>query len=475
MVSVPAFFFFHYPRRMTETVRSRGAAAATAFFMASLLTATFIGSKLTTVFGFTFSVGLLVFPFTFVALETATEVYGRAFAGHLIRTGIFIQLYVLFLVWIGGAMPESPLRPIGEAYGTMFGLAPRMILASITAYTASQFLDVSVFLRLREATHGRHLWLRANAASYLSQAVDTMIFSVVFLGGVLPWDVLFRSMTIAYLVKIIVGTFDTPFVYLGRRLLLRLDRGAGAAAPDPSEDFRVVPFRTEVFSAGQDLVDFVVRSVPKERVREGMILAITSKIVSLAEGELVTRAAVEKGALIRREADTFLGETLYGVALTIKHGILIPSAGIDESNSADGSFILFPKDPYASARRLHAALRERWDVKDLGILITDSHTQPLRKGVTGIGLSHWGFRATRNLVGTADLFGREMKMTHVNVLDALAVAAVYAMGEVAERRPLAIVYGSGAEFTETTARAEIEIPVEEDLYGHLLFKASEKS
>ena len=234
-------------------------------------------------------------------------------------------------------------------------------------------------------------------------------------------------------------------------------------------DFRIIPFRTEVFSPGGDLPKFVVSSIPRDRVRERMVLAITSKIVSLAEGEIVARASTDKASLIRRESDFFVGETLFGVALTIKHGILIPSAGIDESNSASGDYILFPKDPYASAKRLWDALRETWGVRDLGILITDSHTPPLRKGVTGIGLSRWCFKATRDLVGEKDLFGRVMKMTHVNVLDALAVAAVYAMGEVAERRPLAIVYGSGAEFTESSSAAEIAISREEDLYGQLLF------
>lgn len=237
-------------------------------------------------------------------------------------------------------------------------------------------------------------------------------------------------------------------------------------------DFRVVPLRTAVFRAEEDLAAFVVRSVPRERVAERMVLAITSKIVSLAEGAVVARDSTTKSELIRREAEAYLGETLYGVSLTIKHGLLIPSAGIDESNSADGSYILFPKDPYASAKRLREALRKAWGVKELGVLVTDSHTQPLRKGVTGIGLAHYGFRATRNLVGEKDLFGREIKMTHVNVMDSLAVAAVYAMGEVAECQPLAIVYGSGAEFAETGSAAEIAIAPDEDLYGSLLFPKS---
>jgi F420-0:gamma-glutamyl ligase len=162
------------------------------------------------------------------------------------------------------------------------------------------------------------------------------------------------------------------------------------------------------------------------------------------------------------------------VSLTIKHGILIPSAGIDESNSEEGAYILFPEDPYASAEILGSALRTRFGIRRLGIIITDSHTQPLRKGVTGIGLSHWGFRATKNYVGRKDLFGREIKMTHVNALDALAVAAVYAMGETDEQRPIAVLEGTEVEFTDATSVDEIRIPVEEDLYGHLLFKPADR-
>jgi dihydrofolate synthase / folylpolyglutamate synthase len=235
--------------------------------------------------------------------------------------------------------------------------------------------------------------------------------------------------------------------------------------------FRVAPISTDVFSLGGNLAEFVIRSIPRTSIEEGIVLAITSKIVSLAERALAPREDDTKTDLIRREADAYLGETLFGVSLTIKHGILIPSAGIDESNSVDGSYILFPKDPYASAKALHQALRSAWGIQHLGIIITDSHTQPLRKGVTGIGLAHWGFRATRDLVGQSDLFGRTIKMTHVNVLDALAVAAVYQMGEAAERLPIALIYGSGAEFTESSSQDEIKISREEDLYGHLLFRA----
>ncbi len=237
-----------------------------------------------------------------------------------------------------------------------------------------------------------------------------------------------------------------------------------------SRGLHVLPVQTGTFHPGMNLCDFITESIPHDLVREKMILAITSKIVSLDENALLKRDERTKEEIVRAEADTYLAETVHHVHLTIKHGIMIPSAGIDESNSESGDYILFPKDPYASAKRIWTRLRETWKLQELGIIITDSHTQALRKGVTGIGLSHWGFEATRNLVGSPDLFGRIMKMTHINTLDALATAAVYMMGETSESAPLALIDAPHIAFTQTSSQQEIQIPLDEDLYGTFFMK-----
>lgn len=224
----------------------------------------------------------------------------------------------------------------------------------------------------------------------------------------------------------------------------------------------VSPVKTRIFRLGEDLVDFVVAHVPAPR--EPMILAITSKIVSLAEHRVCEKSAWSKADLIARESDHNLGEVGYGCYLTVKHGLFIASAGIDESNSEHDQYILYPVDPFASARRLWLGLRERWGIEQLGILMTDSHTTPLRRGVTGIALAHWGFRGLNNLIGQPDLFERKMKMTTVNVADALAVAAVLVMGEAAEGRPLALVNYTAAEFAADIDPSEVRIPLREDIY-----------
>lgn len=102
--------------------------------------------------------------------------------------------------------------------------------------------------------------------------------------------------------------------------------------------------------------------------------------------------------------------------------------------------------------------------------MTDSHTTPLRKGVTGVALAHWGFHPIENLVGTEDLFKKSLRMTSVNVLDALAVAAVLVMGESAESQPLALLQYPNVKFTDHDTAHEIKIPLHEDLYGPLMLK-----
>lgn len=230
---------------------------------------------------------------------------------------------------------------------------------------------------------------------------------------------------------------------------------------------QIEPIKTNIYRQGS-LSRFIADSIPSYRVKEKMVLAITSKIVSLAERRLVPMGSITKEKLVQQEADVFFGEIGYGCYLTIKQGLLIPSAGIDESNSETGAYILYPPDPFASAQKLWQELREIWNLNDLGIILTDSHTTPLRRGVTGIALSFWGFQPLRKLVDSKDLFGRELKMTNMNLADGLATSAVMMMGEGSECTPLALITGADLEFGDGHHAANLSIPLREDLYGPLL-------
>lgn len=225
--------------------------------------------------------------------------------------------------------------------------------------------------------------------------------------------------------------------------------------------------QTSVFKKGDSLFEFLTHHL-KFKNLENSVLVITSKIISIAENEFVSANTISKGDLVRREADLYLGEIGYDVHLTVKHGLLIPSAGIDESNSEDQDFILYPKNPFKSCEKIYNFLKEHFKLKNFGVILSDSHTTPLRKGVTGISLAHWGFRAVENKVGDKDLFDRALKYTSSNWADALAAASVILMGEANESCPLAVIQCPKIQFTDSTNPQEVSIPLKEDLYYPLL-------
>ena len=226
---------------------------------------------------------------------------------------------------------------------------------------------------------------------------------------------------------------------------------------------KIKAIRTRLFEEGENLEGFISEHIPQ--LTDGSILAVTSKIVALAERR--TAATTEKEKLILEESEWAV-PTKY-VWLTIKDGIVMAAAGIDESN-AQWKIILMPKDSFTAATRLRKVLLKRYNIKHLGVLITDSRVLPLRAGVVGVALGYAGFRGIKDYRGTPDLFGRELKMTRIDIADALATAAVLLMGEGRERKPLAIIEKAPVEFRDRINRQELVISPSDDLYFPLLGK-----
>ena len=207
-------------------------------------------------------------------------------------------------------------------------------------------------------------------------------------------------------------------------------------------------------------------------MREGSILAITSKVVSFCEGRILPKGKIDKETLVRQEADKVIQNDRAldkRIVLTLKHNILLPSAGIDESNG-NNTYVLYPNDCFASAKSVWTYLRTKYHLSQVGVLITDSRTMPLRRGVVGVALGWWGFGPLWSYIGLPDLNGVPLTMTCINVVDALATSAVYEMGEGDECTPLAIIEeASHVKFDDGIHEEyEIKIPIEEDIYRPLL-------
>lgn len=227
---------------------------------------------------------------------------------------------------------------------------------------------------------------------------------------------------------------------------------------------KATPIHTSIFKEGENLPQFIVAHIPS--VKEKTVVAVSSKLTGLwKKCTVLYKDAAQKERLILRESQGALKTKL--AWLTVKNGMIMTNAGIDESN-ANGKLILLPQDCYAVAEELRTSLKTLWNVQNLGIIITDSMILPLRAGVIGASVGHAGFKGVKDLRGHNDLCGRKLKTTLVDLADTLASTATVLMGEADEQSPLCVIEQAPVEFVEKTDPAELNYPPEDDLYAPLL-------
>ncbi|OGJ16429.1 MAG: hypothetical protein A2632_03110 [Candidatus Pacebacteria bacterium RIFCSPHIGHO2_01_FULL_46_16] len=234
-------------------------------------------------------------------------------------------------------------------------------------------------------------------------------------------------------------------------------------------------YHTPIVQPNDDLLQILFAAIPQ--LAEQSVVCITSKIAALCEGAVVPIKAgtrEEKHALVAREAEYYLpaNASKYDLMLTIKHQVLAVNAGIDESN-VSGVYALLPKDPYRLAAEVWQAARAHYQVQQVGVVITDSRSFPLKWGAIGTSLAHCGFAALNSHIGEPDLFGRLLKMTTVNVAESLAQAGTFEMGESNEQQPLAVIQDIPRivfQDQPPTAPeiAELVIGINDDVYAPLL-------
>lgn len=233
---------------------------------------------------------------------------------------------------------------------------------------------------------------------------------------------------------------------------------------------KVIGIKTRKFLPPKDNLWDLIKSIKK--IKENSVVAITSKVVSIGEGRCIPISNTTKDEIAIMEADKYIPRELApdGLILhTIKNNMLIASSGVDESNGAD-YFILWPKDPESSAKKIWEFLKEKFKVKNVGVIITDSRLIPLRRGVVGIAIAYFGFKPLKDYRGKKDIFGREFKMETSNFPDSLATTAILEMGEGSERKPIAIISDiPDLEFIQTEYQAKtpedsLDIPEKEDMF-----------
>jgi uncharacterized integral membrane protein (TIGR00697 family) len=190
----------------------------------SLLLANIMGPKLTMIAGLQTSMGVILYSSIFFATDLLSEKYGQKEAQRAVLLGFFVSIALVVMTQISmlflpSSMPQTSAfaQSVHAATVTLFDYTPRFVFGSLIAYLISQSFDVWVFHRIRDATNGRHLWLRNTGSTLLSQAIDTLIYGLVVWWGLVDLPTALKLAGAKYVFKFGIAVIDTPFIYMACR------------------------------------------------------------------------------------------------------------------------------------------------------------------------------------------------------------------------------------------------------------------
>lgn len=170
---------------------------------------------------FEISAGIIAYPVTFLITDIISEIYGRRKANQVIIAGLFASFFVLGLILIAESVPATDWSPVSDAtFSQVFGLTGVAVGASMMAYLLAQFIDVKLFHFWKQLTDGKHLWLRNNGSTFVSQLVDTAtVLALLCFAGAIEWNKFGILLLNGFLFKILMALIDTPILYLATSVI----------------------------------------------------------------------------------------------------------------------------------------------------------------------------------------------------------------------------------------------------------------
>ncbi|MGE5316457.1 MAG: queuosine precursor transporter [Chloroflexota bacterium] len=184
-----------------------------ASFVAVLLISNLASTKILDLGPFTFDGGTLLFPLSYIFGDILTEVYGYQRARKVIWTGFGAALLMSLVLWVVQILPPATDWPNQQAYESLLGFVPRIVLASLIAYFGGAFSNAFILSRMKIATKGRYLWVRTIGSTLIGEGIDTVIFCFVAFYGMFPAEVLTAIIVSNYLFKTGVEILFTPVTY----------------------------------------------------------------------------------------------------------------------------------------------------------------------------------------------------------------------------------------------------------------------
>ena len=190
----------------------------------NIMLSNLVGPKITTIFGLDTSMGVIFYSGIYFATDLLGERYGKREANRAVILGFAASVGVviiatLSLLYVPTQDPAKAefANDVDGALHLLFGYTPRFVFGSLLAYLISQTHDVWMFHKLKDLTKGKHLWLRNNLSTLISQAIDTVVYSLVVWWAIFDLRTAFSLALAKYVFKIIIALIDTPFLYWARR------------------------------------------------------------------------------------------------------------------------------------------------------------------------------------------------------------------------------------------------------------------
>ena len=254
-----------------------------------------------------------------------------------------------------------------------------------------------------------------------------------------------------------------------------------------SDTIQIIPLRISADIRPNDELDsLILRSLEQrqEQIFDNDILVVAHKIVSKAEGRVVNlehmkpsveslKIAEEDGKdprimeLILDESKEMIRHSNGVIIVETRQGFICANAGVDQSNVEDSvnHAVLLPVDADASANKIRESLREKTAGKDFAVIITDTFGRPFREGQTNVAIGIAGIEPIKSYVGSADMYGKKLRVTEIAVVDEIASAAELAMGKL-ERVPVVIIRGYKYQKPEkeSSTISKLIRPKEKDLF-----------
>ena len=192
-------------------------------FNVCLIAANLLETKVIQIGSLTVTAGLLVFPISYIINDCIAEVWGFKKARLIIWSGFAMNFFVVALGLIAVAIPAAPFWEGEEHFDFVFGMAPRIVAASLMAFLVGSFLNAYVMSKMKVASRGRHFSARAILSTLAGETADSLIFFPVAFGGIIAWQELLIMMCIQIILKSMYEVIILPVTIRVVKAIKKID------------------------------------------------------------------------------------------------------------------------------------------------------------------------------------------------------------------------------------------------------------